>query len=106
MRVLKGRDRLESDRFITLRSHYRFDSFFCIPGISGAHEKGGVEGEVGRFRRRHLVPVPHVSSMAELDSLVAAAMLVDDGRFIAHRRVSVGDHFAEECQRLCVRGDL
>ena len=24
----------------------------------GAHEKGGVEGEVGRFRRRHLVPVP------------------------------------------------
>ena len=22
------------------------------------HEKGGVEGEVGRFRRRHLVPVP------------------------------------------------
>jgi Transposase and inactivated derivatives len=24
----------------------------------GAHEKGGVEGEIGRFRRRHLVPVP------------------------------------------------
>ena len=30
------------------------------PGIEGAHEKGGVEGEVGRFRRNHLVPVPAV----------------------------------------------
>ena len=35
-------------------------SFFCLPGKEGAHEKGGVEGEIGRFRRRHLVPVPAV----------------------------------------------
>lgn len=27
------------------------DTFYCWPGIEGAHEKGGVEGEVGRFRR-------------------------------------------------------
>ncbi|MCP4963382.1 MAG: IS21 family transposase, partial [Actinomycetia bacterium] len=65
--VLKGRDRIETDRFVALRSHYGFDSFFCAPGIDGAHEKGGVEGEVGRFRRRHLVPVPQVSSIAELN---------------------------------------
>ena len=38
-------------RFIALRSHYRFDSFYCIPDIDGAHEKGGVKGEIGRFRR-------------------------------------------------------
>jgi len=55
-RVLKGRDRLESDRFVALRSAYSFDSFFCLPGVEGAHEKGGVEGEIGRFRRRHLAP--------------------------------------------------
>lgn len=53
-RVLKGRERIESDRFIALRSHYGFDSFFCQPVLKGSHEKGGVEGEVGRFRRRHL----------------------------------------------------
>ena len=29
----------------------------------GAHEKGGVEGEVGRYRRRCLVPVPKVGSL-------------------------------------------
>jgi transposase len=30
VRVLKGRDRSEAERFIALRSHYGFDSFFCI----------------------------------------------------------------------------
>jgi transposase len=66
VRVLKGRDRTESERFTALRSHYGFDSSFCRPGIDGAHEKGGVEGEIGRFRRRHLVPLPKVASLAEL----------------------------------------
>ena len=49
---------------------YGFDSFFCRPGIEGAHEKGGVEGEIGRFRRRHLVPVPKVASLAALNELI------------------------------------
>ena len=39
VRVLRGRDRTESERFIALRSHYGFDSFFCRPGKDGAHEK-------------------------------------------------------------------
>ena len=56
--VLKGRRRVETDRFVALRSHYLFESQFTTPGLQGAHEKGGVEGEVGRFRRNHLVPVP------------------------------------------------
>ena len=51
IRVLKGRDRTESERFTALRSHYGFESFFCRPGLDGAHEKGAVEGEIGRFRR-------------------------------------------------------
>ena len=71
-RVLRGRNRIEAERFVALRSHYGFDSFFCLPGPGGAHEKGGVEGEVGRFRRRNMVPVPRVESMEELNELVAA----------------------------------
>lgn len=58
VRVLKGRDRQESERFTALRSTYGFDSFFCIPGQRGAHEKGGVEGEIGRFRRQSPSPSP------------------------------------------------
>ncbi len=95
-RVLRGRNRIEAERFVALRSHYGFDSFFCLPGPGGAHEKGGVEGEVGRFRRRHLVPVPHVGSMAELNDLLVAAAARDDRRHIDHRRISVGEHFALE----------
>lgn len=100
VKVLKGRNRVESDRFVALRSHYGFDSFFCIPGIEGAHEKGGVEGEVGRFRRRHLVPVPHVDSLAQLNELIAKAMEKDDARFVAERRITVGEHFALEAEEL------
>jgi transposase len=99
-RVLKGRDRVESDRFIALRSHYGFDSFFCQPGVKGSHEKGGVEGEVGRFRRRHMVPVPRVASMAELNEQLAAGAVIDDRRFIAQRRITVAEHFALEADAL------
>ena len=60
IRVLQGRDRLRRNGSSRCASHYGFESFFCLPGIEGAHEKGGVEGEIGRFRRRHLVPVPKV----------------------------------------------
>lgn len=99
-RVLKGRDRVESDRFIALRSHYGYDSFFCQPGIKGSHEKGGVEGEVGRFRRRHMVPVPRVNSMAELNGLLMAGAANDDRRFIDQRRITVAEHFALEADTL------
>ena len=101
-KVLLGRQRWENPKFIALRSHYGFDSFFCLPGIDGAHEKGGVEGEIGRFRRRHLVPVPRVESLDELNALVAQADVTDDARVISGRppvdgrRVTVGEHFASE----------
>jgi transposase len=100
VRVLKGRDRTESERFIALRSHYGFDSFFCVPGVDGAHEKGGVEGEVGRFRRRHMVPVPRVASMVALNELVARGDTTDDLRRIDGRAITVGDHFALEAPTL------
>jgi transposase len=91
IKVLLGRERLENERFVTLRSHYGFDSFYCLPGLAGSHEKGGVEGEVGRFRRRHLVPVPRVDSLAELNELIAEGDRIDDQRHIARRAQSVGE---------------
>jgi transposase len=100
IRVLRGRDRVESERFVALRSHYGFDGFFCIPGKDGAHEKGGVEGEIGRFRRRHLVPVPDVASLAELNELIAAGDLLDDDRVITGRPVTIAAAFANELPHL------
>lgn len=100
VRVLRGRDRTESERFTALRSHYGYDSFFCLPGKQGAHEKGGVEGEIGRFRRRYLVPIPDVASLAELNALIAAADLADDTRVITGRPVTIGAAFATELPQL------
>lgn len=90
IRVALGRQRFEHPRFVALRSHYGYDSFFCAPGIDGAHEKGGVEGEIGRFRRRHLTPVPHASSLAALNQALAAADARDDARRIGARTETVG----------------
>jgi hypothetical protein len=98
--VLKGRRRLESDRFIALRSHYLFESQFTTPGIQGAHEKGGVEGEVGRFRRNHLVPVPTVAHLGELNALLLAGCEADLRRRIVGRSETVGAAWQVERPRL------
>jgi transposase len=95
-KVLKGRRRVESDRFVAMRSHYLFVSQFTTPGIEGAHEKGGVENEVGRHRRNHLVPVPRVADLAELNRWLLAGCETDLARRIDGRSVTVGEAWAVE----------
>jgi len=95
-KVLRGRRRVESDRFVALRSHYLYESSFTTPGIEGAHEKGGVEGEVGRFRRNHLVPVPALASLEELNALLLAGCEADLDRRIAGRAQTVGEALEHE----------
>jgi transposase len=95
-KVLRGRRRSETDRFIALRSHYLFESIFTTPGIEGAHEKGGVEGEVGRLRRNHLVPVPQVGSIGQLNRLLVDACESDLDRWIAGRPITVAGQLAVE----------
>jgi transposase len=99
-RVTFGRTRTETTRWVAFRSHYGFDSFYCQPGVEGAHEKGGVEGEGGRFRRTHLVPVPAVSSLAELNARLEGYDAADDHRRISSRAMSVGHDFAFESRLL------
>ncbi len=55
-----------------------------------------MEGEIGRFRRRHLTPVPAAADLAELNERVAAADAADDGRQIAARTQTVGQAAAAE----------
>ena len=77
-----------------------FDAFYCEPGIGGAHEKGGVEGEIGRFRRNFLVPVPRVASLADLNARLAEDDLKDARRHIEFRRNTVAADFAAEAPLL------
>jgi transposase len=87
-RILRGSQREETVRFIAFRSHWHFASSFCTPGRG--QEKGGVEGEVGRFRRNHLVPVPVVADWAALNAHLQAAYRRDEARHIAERAETVG----------------
>jgi transposase len=91
-----SRARTEADRWTAFRSHHDLEAFYCQPGIKGAHEKGGVEGQVGWFRRNHLVPVPEVDSISELNALVDQYDCDDDDRRIGGRAHTVGQAFDAE----------
>jgi transposase len=91
-----SRQRVETDRWTALRSHYGIEAFYCQPGIQGAHEKGGVEGQIGWFRRNHLVQIPEVDSIAELNAMVDSWDAHDDQRRIGARARTVAEHFATE----------
>lgn len=99
-KVLRGRKRIETEKFILLRSHYLFKAIFCLPGIQGAHEKGGVEGGVGRFRRAHLVPVPKVKDLADLNKMLHQACEADKSRTIAGQSESVSHRWHAEINQL------
>ena len=93
-RVLRGSRREETARFVAFRSHWRFQSEFCNP--AEAHEKGGVEGEVGTFRRNHWVPVPTARDLAELNEQLLRACHEDEARVIAGHQEPVGQAMLTE----------
>jgi transposase len=93
-KVLRGYTRDEHTRFIAFRSHWQFDAEFCNP--SQPQEKGGVEGEVGTFRRNHLVPVPHVPDLETLNAHLLAGCVADQSRQIGDRLSAVGTLLVKE----------
>ena len=99
-KVLAGRARIETARWALFRSHYGFDAFYCEPGVGGAHEKGGIEGEVGRFRRTWLSPMPVVDSLAELNARIRDWDLRDENRRIGQKITTVAHDFQADRERL------
>lgn len=91
-----SRSRLETERWTAFRSHWDLDAFYCQPGITGAHEKGGVEGQIGYFRRNHLVPVPDVPSVETLNAMIDEWDAADEARRIGGRARTVGEFWALE----------
>jgi transposase len=87
-RVLRGSRREETARFVAFRSHWRFAAEFCTP--AEAHEKGGVENEVGTFRRQHWVPIPQARDLADLNAQLLQACRDDEGRILSGRTEPVG----------------
>lgn len=87
-KVLRGYTRDEHTRFIAFRSHWQFEAQFCSP--SEPHEKGGVEGEAGYFRRNHLVPIPQAGDLADLNAHLLSGCREDESRRIGDRQETAG----------------
>lgn len=97
-KILRGYQREETDRLIAFRSHWGFETQFCNP--ARGNEKGGVEGEVGYFRRNHLVPVPKVKDLGELNAYLRACCRQDEQRRIHGKPHTVGEAMGIEREHL------
>lgn len=95
-KVLRGREREQTERFIALRGHFVFDAMFCKPGKEGAHEKGGVEGGRGRFRREYLTPVPAFDDLEAYTAYLLACCARDDLRVMEDRVETVAEAWGRE----------
>ena len=91
-----SRSRVETGRWTAFRSRWGLDAFYCQPGIAGAREKGGVEGQIGWFRRNHLVPVPDVPSIQVLNAMIDQWDADDEARRVGGRARTVGEFLAIE----------
>jgi len=88
-KILRGHRREETSRVIAFRSHWGFTSEYCNP--ASGNEKGGVEGELGRYRRNWLVPVPEANDLASLNERLLDACIASRDRTISGRNMTVGE---------------
>ncbi len=93
-KILRGRQRIETDRIIAFRSHWRYQSEYCNP--AKGNEKGGVEGELGWYRRNCLVPVPEAKDLAALNEHLLAACVANRARTIQGKSMTVGEASQQE----------
>jgi transposase len=94
-KILRGYQRVETDRIIAFRSQRGYQSEYCNP--ASGNEKGGVEGELGWFRRNWLVPVPEASGLGALNQQILDACLENRSRTIIGRGMTIGQ--ASELER-------
>lgn len=88
-KILRGRQRVETERIIAFRSHWGFRSEYC--NAARGNEKGGVEGELGWYRRNWLVPVPEADDLERLNEWLLETCIAARQRTIAGREVSVDE---------------
>jgi transposase len=93
-KILRGYQRIETDRMIAFRSHWGFQSEYCNP--ASGNEKGGVEGELGWFRRNFLVPVPEAANLEAFNEQLQAICAGNRSRTISGKSLEVGQASQQE----------
>lgn len=84
-----------TDKYALFAAHYSFKPEFC--NVASGNEKGLVENLVGYSRRNALVPVPHVSDIDELNSMLLERCLKyrSEHKIVSHQQ-SVREEYALE----------
>ena len=90
----KGRDRILTDEFLRLQSHYHFKEHFCL--VRRPNEKGHVEMLVGFARRNFMVPIPKVDSIEELNERLESKCHADLARTIRGKDKPKGELLKDE----------
>lgn len=93
-KITGSRSRELTHEFLRLKSHFLFESHFCL--VRRANEKGKVEGLVGFGRRNFLVPVPKVDSIEQLNQALAERCRADLSRTLRGKNVSKEELLQEE----------
>ena len=100
IKVLKKGKRKLNRRFVELKSWYLFDTRFC--NVARGNEKGDVENLAKRSERQFFSPIPHITSIDELNDKLLADCAKELTRKAPapHTDKTMGDLFEEEKQSL------
>ena len=93
-KILRGRQREETERVIAFRSHWGFRSEYCNP--ARGNEKGGVENELGWYRRNFLVPIPEAGDLAGLNALLLERCRASQKHTISGRTMTIAAAMEQE----------
>ena len=84
-----------TERYSLFAAHYAFKPEFC--NVASGNEKGLVENLVGFSRRNALVPVPHISDIDELNTmLLKRCIKYRNEHKISSHQLQVRDEYALE----------
>jgi len=93
-RIVGPRERVLTRDFLRLKSHYLFDSHFCL--VRRPNEKGHVERLVDYARSNFLVPVPAVTSLEALNAHLAERCRQDQARSVRGKSGTVAAGLVED----------
>ncbi|WP_309506191.1 IS21 family transposase [Paenactinomyces guangxiensis] len=97
-KILEGKNREEQDRFIQLRSHYLFDSYFCDP--AKGNQKGQVENLVKMSKQQFFTPMPSVSSLDELNQLLLDKCISYETTLVPRSKLTVREAFQKDKENM------
>lgn len=98
LKILKGKERIEQEKFRNFHQYYSYHAVFCNP--AKGNEKGGVEGIIGYSRRNFLVPIPEVNDFEELNTQLLSKCIKYQQKKPGERKVTVEELLSEEHKNL------